>query len=202
MSMLRSLESPEHARLRFLGTVVLTENKAPVYISRIQEDWSMDCIDLASNKSLTVKDIRNGIITTPVSLGFCQVGREALYLARRPSRRSKQGLDLEDVFINHTIGGTDFNISTSFCKKALAKTILGDFCSFKKAISSLEKEEDDQLSLSFHKDWAVYNEGKEKFIVYKFFGRCGSVEDGKVTLFNNFSYLRETLEEDVGNVHS
>jgi hypothetical protein len=200
MSMLRSLESPDHARLRFLGTVVTTDKNVPVYINSIHEDWSATCTILNSNKTLTMQDLRKEIITSPVSLGFCQIDKEAVYVTRRPSRRSKQGLDLEDVHIYRTNGAADFTITSVSVKKAIAKTILGDFCSFKTAAVSINKEE---KSLAFNKDWALDNDGSgEIFVIYKFFGRCGKVENGKITLFPNFTFLRETLEEDVGNVHN
>lgn len=198
MSLLRSLESPQHARLRFCSTVVMSSKNIPVWVETVNDDWSVRAFVLGTDTRVPVSDIRSGdLLPDPVKLGFCQIGSEAFYLSRRPSRRSKQGLDLSDVSIFHTLGG-NIDLITTTAFKAVAKTITGDFCSFEAAIESVKEKK--PKSLAFHRDWALVNKGGDIQAFYKFYGICGILEKDKIRLSNRFEYLKETLEEDVGNV--
>lgn len=202
MSLLRSLESPQHARLRFLGTIVKTQKDIPVVITNIDDGWGVRCYSLNSLEAIFIDDIRAGeIVPDPVKLGFCQIGKESFYLSRKPARRTKQGLDVNELNVFSPLNVPIGDLQSNASYKALARAILGDYASFETALKSIRRKE--IKSLAFSRNWSLVSakgNPEEIGVFYKFYGKCGVLTGDMITLDNKFASLRETLEEEVGNV--
>lgn len=187
--------SAEHADLR-LGRTVIRVNQEPVYVSSIGQGYNAEFRYLCSDKSSAVNDIREvkGIDLSPVPLGFCSLGGTAIYLFRRPSRRTKQGLS-HDSLGSH-VGRLPEIGSSSDMRKALGNTIIGRFPSQEAAFKIVSKNGG---SAPIHRNWAVQASPGDTSLLYKFHGNVGVWNNTakRFTLHEEYAYLQETLDEEI-----
>lgn len=192
--MLKSLYSVDHANLRLSRTVILCKGE-PCWVIEVRGDWSAVVRYLSNWKQDVIPDIRDEKVVdvTPVLLGFCQIGAVSRYLSRMPARRTKQGLAPESIF---AVGGglPDF-YGDRHLSKQLCSTIKNDYPSFTSALSSLAGG--GLTSLCCHKDWALYYTGSNPKIMYKYAGAVGKVVNGKVVLDKKYTFLLETLQDNL-----
>lgn len=187
--------SAEHANLR-LGNTIIRIKGYPVYVYGINGDYSCDLRYLGRDKLTRIKDIRviEGIDILPVPLGFCHYGDLAMYLFRRPSRRTKQGLS-EESLSTHT-GRTPAIGSCGKWRHALHRTIVGEFPSITNTFKILKIQ--GQGSVPIHRNWAI-QAGGTPALLYKFHGTVGYWDEGakRFRLNEAFAYLQETLDEEI-----
>lgn len=197
-SILKSFYSPDHAGMRLAGTLIRVKGR-PTYITRVRGEWNAEGIDAETSQGITIADIRDESVVdaSPVPLGFCQLSEQARYLSRTPARRTKQGLEMSSL---HSEGPPLPNIfESSQLLKALSSTVNNNYPTFVEAVKGVRKKVD--RSLAFHRNWAVFNNGGESLVIlYKFFGAVGWVDDhNHINLNPVYEYLKETLEEEVGD---
>lgn len=190
---------PSHASLR-LGNTIVRVNDSPVLLGAVDDNYSVSLLWLHSNKTTIAKDIRTiqGIDLTPVPLGFCLHDRQVSYLMRRPTRRAKQGLSEDALYVDGR-PIPRFTTSPSF-RKALGNTIVGDYPSISKARKMLG---DELICVPISRNWAIFSEPrtKEQCLLYKFEGKVASwsPEEKKFVLSTDYMYLYETMEQELAN---
>lgn len=189
---------PSHAQLR-LGNTIIRLKGLPIFVGEIRGDYSTVIQYLGSGKQSEVDDIRKleDIDLTPVPLGFVQIGERAYYMMRKPSRRTKQGLSEESLFI-HEFGGRSSIRQDAAYRKAVSNTILGEYPSLKASFKMLGNQ---FSSVPIHRNWALRSSSSGlKKLLYKYSGVVGHWDDvlGKMVLSTDFEYLREVLDQELG----
>ncbi len=191
-----SFHSSDHANLR-LGNTIIRIMNLPVWIRSIENDYSARILYLNTDKQSHIEDIREvvGIDTTPVPLGFTNFNKQASYLFRRPSRRTKQGLAEESLSCN--AGHIPRISEDKEWRKALGGTIIGSYPTIAVAKKLLNSASDFH-SVAITRNWSLTSKG---MVCYKFFGVVGSFDSktNKILLLEEFEYLKEVLEQEVDN---
>lgn len=184
-----------HANLRLSGTIVRL-NDYPVYVQEVNDDWTASIMFLNSGKKATTGDIREqeGLDISPVPLGFCQIGQQASYLMRMPRRRTKQGLS-EDSISSHDGNSSSVRRDNAY-SKSLHNTITNVYPSLSTAISMLDKS---FTSVGIARNWAVTRIDGFNVLMYKYYGPVGKVMDKQYILDQDYSYLQECLDQEVGD---
>lgn len=185
-----------HANLRLSNTIVRINNY-PVFVIEVREDWTVAVQYLGSGKIAELSDIRNlkGLDISPVPLGFCQNGHTTSYLMRMPRRRTKQGL-AEDSIATHDGNGNSVRRSNAY-SKALDNTITGVYPTLKAALSMINAK--GFASVGISRNWAIGNAGDMIYFMYKYYGKVGILKDNRFILDEEYSYLQECLDQEIGN---
>lgn len=191
------LADPRDANMRLGNSIVQRVrkdgSKYPVLLGNIEEDFTTSCVVLQTGEATTLNLKKDGqFCFKPVPLGFCQIGSRARYLMRMPRRRYKQGLNSESL---HAEGGSLPRFGDNRFLAALHDTICGNYPTFQQA---LERVESGLLSSApFSRNWAVWKQGSNVFLLHKYYGAVGKVEGGIPALDPNWSYLKESLGEEI-----
>lgn len=125
----------------------------------------------------------------PVTLGYMNTGKEAVYATRCPERRYKHGLTTSNLRLSsrRMIGPRDYLTS-----KYLADCIMNVYPSMQDAIALAKETEG---SAGFHRRWAVeYVEGAGMFFLCYRGGRVGWFAKGVPCLGEGNEYLKEELQ--------
>lgn len=184
-----------HAGMR-LSRSILRYKGHPILLGDVRDNYSCSFTYLMTGRESTIKDVRDcpEVSFEPVPLGFCQVGGYARYLMRKPRRRYKQGLNEESLYAE---GPQLPSLSNEEFRKSLGRAIRGRHMSITDAIAAVEKET--FVSAPFHRDWAVYKEGDDLFVLYRYYGAVGKIVDGNVVINSNYQYLQETYDGDMAD---
>ena len=184
------LDNLEAANMRLRRTIVMHGGR-PVYIQEIMHhDLEVFGTDLLTGKDQKLPSLRRKSWDfRPVRLGYVNFAREhAAYLRRVPARRWKQGLDCDQLpFRNEKL-----------TSPALARTILGQYPSFEKAV---ERTDAYEVDTAFHKDWAVSSIGENEYVLKYRDRHVGEVNDElEYHLLDKYEFLEEALQEAVNDV--
>lgn len=184
-----------HANLRLSGTIVRLGD-LPIYISEVNEDWSVRAKYLISYKDLRIPDLLNSeaLDISPVPLGFCQMGETCSYLMRMPRRRTKQGLSEDSI--NAHDGPRNFIMESKAYSQSLGNTIINNYPPLAAAIKMLGKG---FYSVGIARNWALYRHGTRTLLLYKYYGQVGELANGVFSLTEEYRYLQESLDEELKN---
>lgn len=172
----------EYARRRLDHTIVNTKDKTPIFIHEVllnMDDMYVYGMTL-KNRVSTHISLKN-IDIKPVQLGYLNYSNSSVYLTRKPTRASKQGLHTTHLAF---FGGESFH---TIPFEQLNSTIIGDY-PFLENVKKLSK--DHGFCLAWDRNWALCRD----HLHYR--GR--KVGDKDLNLFDNFSYLKEELHEAFG----
>jgi hypothetical protein len=184
-----------HANLRLSGTIVRLGG-LPIYISEVNQDWSVRAKYLISYKDLRIPDLlkSEALDISPVPLGFCQMGETCSYLMRMPRRRTKQGLS-EDSINSHD-GPHNYIMESKTYSQSLGNTIINNYPPLEAAIKMLGKG---FHSVGIARNWALYRYDTRTLLLYKYYGQVGELANGVFSLTEEYRYLQESLDEELKN---
>lgn len=192
----------EHADAYLAGSVIRLAGN-PIYINHVirttnGEDgfiasyWELGHVGGRNTKMVDLAD--PDIDLNPMPLGMLAIGgsyTSSCYLSRQPRRMWKQGLNINNLIVE-LVGLTAGHFSKSgvIVDPALGKTVRGEYFKLADAIAQTAKT---GLAAAFGRKFAV----EKNNIFYKAFKiPVGEVANNKITLFDEFSILKEVLEED------
>ncbi len=181
-----------HASIRLSNTVVKLKG-LPILLGEIRGDYSTTGVILSSCKRIAINSVAEaeGLDVSPVPLGFTMYRGNALYLMRRPQRRTKQGLH-EGAIMCAELGRLPRLLECGDFCKSLAATITGSFPKVSTVMDMFNK--DIVRSAPISRNWALNRGG---VLMYKFEGPVGSFVKDQFTLDDDFKYLQETLDQEV-----
>jgi hypothetical protein len=121
---------------------------------------------------------------TPIQVGYVNLDKGAVYLARVAKRRWKQGLDKRSLC---AVGFGNIEEDGWFFTNAMYRCLTNRYPSLEGAILEAKTR---GIHVAYHRDWAVSPNGR---LYYK--GKVvGTVADG-CKLTEVFNYLKESLGE-------
>ena len=183
-----------HAGMR-LSRSILRYKGHPVLLNDVRDDYSCTFVYLMTGRESSIPDVRDcpDFSLEPVPLGFCQVGKLARYLMRKPRRRYKQGLNEESLYAEGpplpSLHHTEF-------QKALGRAIRGRHTTLQEAIALVDKET--FKSVPIHRDWALMKDDGEYYVLFRYYGAVGKLVNGVFEINPSYQYLQETYDEDFG----
>lgn len=190
------------ARMRLNGSYVLYKERI-VLVEGAYEDEETDEIFLSIQSVVGRKEVPlEEVDLSPITLGYIQEGKTAVYLSRRPCRKWKQGLhpseNMVGRFVNLTVRpyhcvevrGWLLRKYVSQKKLSLPHNVAG-YPSLLKA-RELSKE-DEGSSVAFSRDFAMLGNK----IVYRGKSVVGYLRKGNPVLLTRYKYLNELLMESI-----
>lgn len=183
-----------YAQTRIQGTVLrIFKSGEPVYVYHvdaagnchvipIEKDWN----DMANAVIVHVDDLD----MHPVPLGYVNCAGEATYLMRIPMRRDwKQGLRQENCFSS----GRRFS---QIPMKDVKQCIINKYPSFERALKDVNTgvSKGKVKLIAWNRHWAVNTLGQ---VFYKNREPVGEIKNDKVSLFSDYTYLKEVLQESL-----
>lgn len=191
-----------YANGRLQGTIV-RRKKIPVLVREIRGD-AVSALNMVTKEEEVFNYKELDI--TPVPLGYVNFNKHAFYLTRSPVRNDwRQGLrdrsmvwrwysydDYTQQYALITKAGKDCGIPID----CLAKTIMDEYPTFRRALSSL-KLLNKANSMSFSRFFAIRGDNSLMYRTLK----VGDInENGKIVLLDKFFYLKESVQEVLGDV--
>lgn len=175
-----------YAISRLEGTIVRHGN-VPVIVEGWEEEAEKDGMfyvrELGKDQNKLVKFEELNL--TPVPLGYVNFAGRANYMVRKPMRNDwRQGMRASNCT---TLNGMPTN---RIPYEEVGKTILNQYPSLEKAIEMVRRVH----SVAFHREWAVFHSGT---VYYKGKKKVGFIDNGKVVLNEEYTYLAEALSEVV-----
>lgn len=173
-----------YASSRLCETIVRLKGE-PVYIYSVNPGMIAKYAKLDDLDNIAFCDA-NELDLKPVPLGYCNYNKNACYLSRIPMRRDwRQGLRRGNFA---SLSGVD---AERIPYGALAKTILGDYPTYKAALDAVRKVK----SMAWHRHWAV--DGALQVFYKGAIRPVGEVVEGVVQLNSRSHYLAEALSESL-----
>jgi hypothetical protein len=173
----------QYADSRLRGSIVMFEG-VPVLVrvvgmGMVAEVSLLSTIDEMKSIDAHLLDVK------PVLLGYVNHRSHASYLMRKPMRRDyKQGLRYENFL---SIGDV---AHTSIHHKKLGEVIEGKYPSYADCLKAINKGT--AKSMAWCREWAISGDGlHHKGVV------VGVLVDGRYELTPTFTYLKESLEEQL-----
>lgn len=201
-------ESQDDVRLRLGGSVVAYQGH-PVKVEDVVDRQRVLVTDLVTGNTNTVKWQDLNLEPSALPLGYVQVDDDTLALVtRRPCRRYKQGLTVENIHAVRVLGrrrgrpepeqaprgapaGGRGDIAIAPTQRQLVNTMMGKFTEIGTAFQKVRSEA--ARVQAFSKDWAVGREDGDLCIIYR--GEVvGFATDNSIRLKPERSYLKESLE--------
>ncbi len=178
---MRMYEDKEYAVARLTGTIVLNvETKQPVYIDGFARDYA-NVRTLLTGEELKIK--LNKLDITPVQLGYVKVGKEYYYLSRIPKRDDwRQGLRNNTMVIRNNLVHPE---GIEWANLALC--IMGVYPNLRDCIPGV----------AFHRDFKFSKDGTLMYKDLYPVGEFLDVGERRYTLYPQFNWIRETLEEAI-----
>lgn len=179
---------------RLVGTIIRHEGSA-VEVLDVREDGNrplqIKAISLLKDKA--VVDSIDNFDLTPVKLGWVNNYRDVMasYYTRAPIRQDwRQGFRQFNARVFYAPGkGQKIG---EFDKKAVAKTIEGQFPPFGEVVEKLKALPFKEYALSWCRDFALTGNGT---VLYKMYGKVGDFKDGTILLDEKFVWVEESLKE-------
>lgn len=130
-------------------------------------------------------------------INFTATG-EALYVTRNAARRTKQGLDDNNVVVQHSSEVGRVNLSTlRSYSDSFFDFMAGRYPTFGEARERFKKTSGNLQSVAFHRNFALHYDRRLGLDTLFFKGRkvgyCGN--DNKLVLGPDYQYLRELVHE-------
>jgi hypothetical protein len=122
----------------------------------------------------------------PVPLGYVNTTSDVLYCSRLPHRRYKQGLNSANLVVNKRVHSLDRLIKSV----SMAKLINNEFPSMEDAYARMNKHS----GCAFHRYWAFVRQDDGVHLHYRGI-EVGKYQSGNLVLLENFTYLKEELED-------
>lgn len=191
-----------YANVRLQGTIV-RRKKIPVIVHEVRGD-----VVSALNMVTKEEEVFNykELDITPVPLGYVNYNKHTFYLSRSPVRNDwRQGLrdrsmvwrydsynQYTQQYAKMTKLGKDFGVPVD----CVAKTIMGEYPTFNKVLNTL-KLLNKSNSMSFSRFFAVRGDSSLMYRTLK----VGDIDEkGKIVLLDKFFYLKESVQEVLGDV--
>lgn len=186
-------DTPDYAASRLVGTVVMYKD-CPVHVENIR-----------SSGLACVQDVRTGydfevdmseLDTTPVQLGYVNVGKSCVYVCRSPKRQDwKQGMRYENISAVSNMSKVPFNRITY---KDISNTILNKFPKLPTCYKNVStgKYNKQAFCRDFCLSFVVDDTGiPQVHLEYGGFGVVGSYDGERFSLNEKYQYLKERLED-------
>ena len=178
-----------HANMRLAHTVVRTLDGYPIFVRRV-EDKTIQAYNLINNEELEL-DFED-IDFKPIPLGFINgFGYRAIYLYRRPVRKYKQGLNIDNIGMSFIERRMDFSRLMEF----VYQPCLNKYDSLDKIFN----KDEGKLPFiygphkAFHRFFAINLQTNDLY--YKIW-KVGTINKNKeYVLEKNAEVLKELLEE-------
>lgn len=186
-----------HAASRLESSVVMYKKK-PIYILSVEGanrgKYRINYMEVGDSNS-RIKYVfypNEGFDFTPVTLGYIQLPKSGVLPAYRvPSRQWKLGLHADNLHTQPAVALSSSRVSHNTLLKSvsLKKCIENQFCSFSDAMKRVSKH---AYGTAFSRDYAITSKG---LLYHRLCGEVGQCEMDKPSLNEDFSFLKETLEE-------
>jgi len=179
---------------RLVGTIIRHEGKA-VEVVDVREDGKkpLKIHALSLIKENMVSDSIDAFDLTPVKLGWVNNFRNlsSNYYTRAPIRQDwRQGFRAFNARVfNVPLKGVK---AEAFDKKAIAKTIEGQFPSFGEVVDKLKALPMKEYGLAWCRDFSLNGAGA---VMYKMYGKVGDFKDNTILLDDKFVWVEESLKE-------
>ena len=175
-------EDASYAANRLVGSVVRRQGR-PVYIHEIEHDGTVHYASTTRMNGNLSRDRLDSFDLEPLPLGYCNHQGHAKYLMRTPMRNDwRQGL--RERTLVHKGSGRVPPLSV------LSRVVSGIYPTIQSCVESLVNNE--VVSQAFSRTFAL---GPNNTLRYKEEVVGSYRGDGELTLSDNFSWLRESLEE-------
>jgi len=184
-----------YANSRLAGTIV-RKGSQPISIIGVNGDGTVQAQTVITKREKLVHMSELNLASPP--LGMVNTPNGAVYVARKPMRNDwRQGLRRGNIAI--LSGRADVT------DRLIYRTIRGKFPKLHVAIEDCMEQD---LSVAFHRHWAVRWDERTRTVKlkYKWFGFAGTidVDTHQVNLQDSdeymFSHLQQALEEVLSNV--
>lgn len=181
---MKAYEEADYARSRLPETIVRLTNGKPIFIQSVLAN-KVYYNHLGEDEQRVCK--LSDLNINPVPLGYVNEGNNAFYLTRSPVREDwRQGLRSRTMRVVGALGGMGFDLDDN----SIAKTILGEYPSFKTALKNAEAG----AATAFSRNFAIL---PGRTLQYKGRFECGLINQFGPALHRNMFWVQEELEEEL-----
>lgn len=173
----------EYADSRLRGSIVMFEGN-PVHVRVVGPGMLAEVSPLSDIEDRSVVDAHK-LNLKPVPLGYVNLRGTASYLMRKPMRRDyKQGLRYENFLSIGEVSHTNVTL------KKLGEVIVGKYPTYAACLKAITDGR--ARSMAWCREWAISDCG----LLHKGM-LVGEVVEGRYELGPTFTYLKESLEEQL-----
>lgn len=188
-------ESAEDVKLRLHRSIVGLKGQ-PVHVDEVLSRTMVQVsyILTGDTERVEVKDLDLSPRSLP--LGYVSVDDRVFLTSRKPCRRYKQGLTMENFHVKEVLTKPAGRIARprpdlSPTNRAVARTMVGQFCDVGSAFQLVRTGT--SRIVPFNREWAVADSDGELCVLYR--GETvGYVTASSVKLLPERAYLKESLE--------
>lgn len=185
-------DNQQDAHMRASGTVVRFNGK-PVYIKDVQTEGGellVNFVYLLTGRKSTARLSDELWNWKPVPTGFVNTGDKVFYVQRKPVRKWKQGLSRD----NCSVFPKALGMQEMFKSKQFGRTVMRDYPSYKEAFAKVRSEGG---QVAFHPDLAISRSKVGPIYLLYRTDTVGWLEQGELILGDDWSFLKEIVQEVV-----
>lgn len=181
-----------YARNALTGTCLLSSNLGWVYVEDMNESTGEVSVRVLGDKEGRTKNVPlNTLSTSPPTLGYINIGGNAFYTTRMPSRQWKQGVRVRYcAFFNRNLEST--RVSINELMEEWKRLLEGEYPTLQDAAKTVEKswEEGRACSVAFHKNFCLCRSRDYKGVAVRHKTMLvGSFKGGELSLKKDYEYL-------------
>lgn len=203
-------ETREEANLKIANSVILYEDN-PIYVKEIKEDmsvvfWKLPFIDMANDKTFKIKLNNEKLSMRDFNIGYVNPEypnkNKAIFLFRKPVRKSRQGICGENLFSYNYEGGGENRVGMNslLYDKGFVSMFKNSYPTFEEAAELLTKDESPKR-IAFHRDFALEKDPLGVLFVYYRGQKVAWGNLGRFVAPAKFEFLKEVSNISGVNIH-